>query len=118
MVYVTKGNCDVVHRSVFNKSDGIIPYMTRQENSVLNEMLAKHNKALKDFPNLEELGQYYLHYFQEEIKWIESLPIAYEADDFIIIHAGIENKVNWKETTEDFALCTQEFYNKSILATK
>ncbi|WP_260858022.1 metallophosphoesterase [Bacillus sp. FJAT-22090] len=117
-VYVTKGNCDVVHRSIFNKSDGIIPYMTRQKNSVLNEMLAKHNKTLKEFPKLEELGHYYLQYFREEIDWIESLPIAFETDDFIIIHAGIENKENWKETTEEVALCTQEFYKQEHLAEK
>lgn len=111
-VYVTKGNCDVVHRSVFNGSKGIIPYMNRQENSVLNEMLVKHRKTLEDFTNLEELAHYYHQFFKDEIGWIESLPIAYETDEFIIIHAGIENKEDWIETTEEVALNTQKFLNQ------
>ena len=117
-VFVTKGNCDVVHRYVFDESEGIIPYMKRQKNSILNEMLAKHRKTLDDFTNLEELAHYYRQYFQEEIEWIESLPIAYETDDFIIIHAGIENKGNWRETKEEIALYTQEFYKQEHQAEK
>jgi len=111
-VYVTKGNCDVVHRYVFNGSEGIIPYMNRQKNSILNEMLVKHRKTLEELMDLEELTHYYRHYFKDEIEWIESLPIAYETDEFIIIHAGIENKEDWIETTEEVALYTQEFYNQ------
>ncbi|MEK3979329.1 metallophosphoesterase [Psychrobacillus sp. FSL K6-2836] len=111
-VFVTKGNCDVVHRYVFNGSGGIIPYMNRQKNSVLNEMLAKNRKTLEDFMNLEELAHYYHQYFKDEIEWIESLPVAYETEDFIVIHAGIEKKGNWRETTEEVALYTQEFYNQ------
>ncbi|MFJ8064008.1 metallophosphoesterase [Psychrobacillus sp. NPDC096426] len=117
-VFVTKGNCDVVHRYVFNGSNGIIPYMNRQKNSVLNEMLAKNFKTIDDFTNLEELARYYRQYFQEQIDWIESLPIAYETDDFIIIHAGIENKENWRETKEEVALYTQEFYKQVHQADK
>lgn len=117
-VYVTKGNCDVVHRYVFNGSEGIIPYMNRQKNSVLNEMLAKHHKTLEGFMNLEDLAHYYHQYFQEEIEWIESLPVAYETEDFIVIHAGIEKKGNWRETTEDVALYTKEFYNQEHLEEK
>ncbi|TQR17874.1 metallophosphoesterase [Psychrobacillus soli] len=117
-VYVTKGNCDLVHRYVFHGSKGIIPYMNRQEHSILNEMLANHSKTLDDFNNLEELAHFYRQYFHEEIDWIESLPIAYETDDFIIIHAGIENKENWRETKEETALYMQEFYNQAHQAEK
>ncbi|WP_391209630.1 metallophosphoesterase [Psychrobacillus sp. L4] len=48
-VFVTKGNCDLLHRYVFNGSEGIIPYMKKQQNSFLNEMLASHSKTLDDF---------------------------------------------------------------------
>lgn len=117
-VYVTKGNCDVVHRYVFHGSEGIIAYMNRQKHSILNEMLAKHCKTLDDFTNLEELSCYYRQYFQEEIDWLESLPIAYETDDFIVIHAGLENKDSWRKTTEETALYMQEFYYQGHLAEK
>ncbi|MFJ5768795.1 metallophosphoesterase [Psychrobacillus sp. NPDC093180] len=111
-VYVTKGNCDVVHRYVFHGSEGIIAYMNRQKHSILNEMLTKHRKTIDDFINLEELSCYYRQNFQEEIDWLESLPIAYETDEFIVIHAGLDNKESWRETSEETALYTQEFYNK------
>jgi len=117
-VYITKGNCDVVHRYVFDGSVGIIPYMNKQKNSVLNEMLAMHCKTLDNFTNLEELAQFYSQHFQDEIEWMESLPIAYETDDFIIIHAGIENIEDWHETEESFALHTEAFYEKAHLANK
>lgn len=117
-VYVTKGNCDVVHRYVFHGSEAIISYMNRQKHSILNEMLEKHSKTIDDFINLEELAHYYREYFQEEIEWIDSLPIAYETDDFIVIHAGIGNKENWRETKEEFALNTQEFYEQEHQANK
>lgn len=117
-VYVTKGNCDVVHRYVFDESDGIIPYMNRQKNSVLNEMLTKHCKTIDDFTNLEELAHFYSQYFRDEIEWLESLPIAYETDDFIVIHAGIENMEDWRQTEETFALYAQAFYEQAHQSNK
>lgn len=44
-VFVTKGNCDVLFRYVFNGNEGIISYMKKQKNSILNEMLIKNGKS-------------------------------------------------------------------------
>ena len=43
-VFITKGNCDVVHDYVFNNVEGIKNYMRKRKNSVLNEMLHRHGK--------------------------------------------------------------------------
>ena len=117
-VYVTKGNCDVIYRYVFNGSEGIIPYMNKQPNSVLNEILTLHSKTLDNFCNLTELAHFYGEHFQDEIEWIESLPNAYETDDFIVIHAGIENKEDWYQTEDKFALYIDSFYEKEHQADK
>ncbi|QFF99146.1 hypothetical protein PB01_10065 [Psychrobacillus glaciei] len=117
-VYITKGNCDLVYRYVFNGSKGIIPYMNKQQNSVLNEMLTLHSKTLDDFNNLTELAHFYREYFHDEIGWMESLPNAYETDEFIVIHAGIENIEDWHQTGEEFALYTESFYKKAHQADK
>ena len=117
-VYITKGNCDVVHRYVFNGDKGIISYMNRQKNSVLNEMLSKHDKCHEDFPTLNELADFYRQYFQEELDWLESLPIAYETEDFIMIHAGIENIGKWEQTNEETALYAHAFYEQGHQADK
>ena len=49
--------------------------------------------------------------------WIR-LPIAYETDDFIIIHAGVEDIPDWKETSREFALYAPSFYEKGHQADK
>lgn len=117
-VYITKGNCDVVHNYVFNNVEGIKNYMRQRKNSVLNEMLEQHGKTLDDFATLQELGEFYRRHFGELIDWLDQLPIAYETEDFIIIHAGIEDIPDWKETSEEFALYTPSFYEKGHQANK
>lgn len=117
-VYITKGNCDVVHRYVFNGDEGITSYMKRQKNSILNEMLAKYDKSLEDFAELSQLARFYRQHFHEEIEWLESLPIAYETEEFIIIHAGIEDIKDWKQTEEKTALYARAFYEQGHQAEK
>jgi len=117
-VYITKGNCDVVSRYVFNGVEGIISYMKNHKNSVLNEMLLKYDKSVDEFSNTQELAHFYRQHFKDELEWLESLPIAFETDDFIIIHAGIENIEDWKNTEEQFALSTPAFYEKEHQANK
>ncbi|MFJ7936052.1 metallophosphoesterase [Sporosarcina sp. NPDC096371] len=117
-VFITKGNCDVLFRAVFNEVQGIMSYMNRQKHSILNEMLAKYDQTLDDFSDMQELAQFYRHYFGDELEWLESLPEAFETDDFIIIHAGIENVEDWKLTDEQFALSTPAFYEKEHQAEK
>ncbi|MGE8203601.1 metallophosphoesterase [Heyndrickxia sp. NPDC080065] len=117
-VYVTKGNCDLLHRYVLNDNKEIISYMKKQKNSILNEMLSVFGKSLDDFPRFEDVAGHYREYFQDEIDWIESFPIAYETDEFIIIHSGIENIENWRQTDESIALYGQAFYEKEHQADK
>jgi protein phosphatase len=109
-VFVTKGNCDVVHRYVFNGNEGIIPYIQNRTESILNEMMAKYDKSLDDFLNLQELTVFYKENFSEMINWLESLPIAYETDDYIMVHAGIDNLQDWYETEEATALYAKSFH--------
>ncbi|WP_391209627.1 SH3 domain-containing protein [Psychrobacillus sp. L4] len=49
---------------------------------------------------------------------MESSPNAYETDDFIVIHAGIENIKDWHQTEEEFTLHTESFYEKAHQADK
>ncbi|MEN2767044.1 metallophosphoesterase [Ornithinibacillus xuwenensis] len=109
-IFLTKGNCDVVFRYVFREDEGILPYIKQRKHSILNEMMAIHGKSLDDFSGLKELGEFYHTYFQSEIEWLESLPVAYETRDLIIIHAGIDNHNDWYETDESQALYARAFY--------
>ncbi|MGG0670611.1 metallophosphoesterase [Lederbergia citrisecunda] len=117
-VFITKGNCDVVHDYVFNDVEGIKNYMRQRKNSVLNEMLDRHGKSLDEFATLQKLGEFFREHFVELLDWLDNLPIAYETDDFIIIHAGVEDIPDWKETSREFALYTPAFYEKEHQADK
>ncbi|WP_057767458.1 metallophosphoesterase [Cytobacillus praedii] len=111
-VFVTKGNCDILYRYALAGNENIIPYMKKHKHSFLNEMLKERHQILEDFNDMKELAQFYMSYYKEEIDWIESLPIAFETEHFILIHAGIENRADWKETEESFALSIDSFLDK------
>lgn len=117
-VFVTKGNCDVLFRYVFDNVESSRTYMQRQPNSILNDMLGRYDKTLGDFATLEELGAFYRLHFRDELDWLESLPIAYETDEFIIVHAGIEAIPDWHKTSEEYALSVPAFYEKGHQADK
>jgi protein phosphatase len=117
-VYITQGNCDVLIKYVFNENEHIINYMKKQKYSILNEMLEEKGKNINDFSTLKELCAFYRQYFADEIDWLLSLPTAYETEEYIIIHAGIENIENWKETSVEFATSVPAFYEKGHQANK
>ncbi|MDZ5472867.1 metallophosphoesterase [Bacillus sp. 31A1R] len=117
-VFLTKGNCDVVFRYVFNNLQGIIPYMKRQPYSILNEMINIYGKTIDDFADLKELSKFYRENFGELIDWLESLPNAYETEDFIIVHAALENINDWKETKDEYSLYTYAFGESEHQANK
>lgn len=81
-------------------------------------MLAVYHKSLNDFGNLEQLTQYYRQHFEDILTWLEQLPHAIETEEFIVIHAGIENKEDWQQTQETFALQADAFYEKIIKPTR
>lgn len=47
--------------------------------------------------------------FSQELNFMETLPLAIETKEHIFIHAGIENRPDWENTEERFAL-TQPWY--------
>lgn len=117
-VFVTKGNCDVLYRYIFEGNKNIVKYMKKRKNSILNEMLEEHQQTVEDFGDVQQLAQFYKEHFKKEIDWIEGLPVAYETEQFIMIHAGIENRMDWQETGEDKALSIDSFYDKGHQAKK
>lgn len=56
--------------------------------------------------------------FKEELGFLESLPLAIETEDYIFVHAGIENRPDWQNTSERFALTEPWFFNNTHQAEK
>ncbi|MEH7392880.1 metallophosphoesterase [Bacillus sp. JJ1503] len=117
-VFVTKGNCDILHRYVFMGNEKILNYMKARKNSILNEMLEQGKQSLTHFNQIQQLAQYYETHFKEELNWLESLPVAIETENFILIHAGIEDRADWEETDENFALSVDSFFDRGHQAKK
>ncbi|WP_047980328.1 metallophosphoesterase [Ornithinibacillus contaminans] len=117
-IFLTKGNCDVAFRYVLEEDEEILPYMRWRKNSLLHEMMAKHGKSMEDFSSLAELADYYRTYFSQELAWLESLPTAYELEDYLIVHAGIENRIDWRKTEETNALYIKAFHESGHQADK
>lgn len=117
-VFMTKGNCDVLHQEVFKGSEWITRYMQQRERSILNEMLIKQGKRLEDYSDLQQLGEFYQVHYGELLDWLNELPVAYETDDYIIVHAGLDNILDWSQTSEKSALSIDAFYEKGHQADK
>ncbi|MFD2629446.1 metallophosphoesterase [Oceanobacillus kapialis] len=117
-VFTTQGNCDILFQHVFEGNEGIQNYMANQPHSILHEMLHHHQKRMEDFSTLEELGEFYRKHFSSELDWLGSRPVAYETDAFIIVHAGIENRPDWENTSKQSALAMPSFYEQGHQADK
>lgn len=51
--------------------------------------------------------------------WLESLPIYYETDHYIFVHAGLDpNEYDWKNTKEDFMLWDIKYSYSNVPSTK
>ncbi|SEP55615.1 metallophosphoesterase [Piscibacillus halophilus] len=109
-VFVTKGNCDILHRYVYEGHEGIYDYMKNRKETLLNEMLEIHGKTLDDFSHIKGLSEFYYQNFKEELEWLDSLPVGYETDEFLMIHAGINRTL--EQTDQTTALQIPSFYEK------
>lgn len=66
--------------------------------------------GIDDFgDNFEKKRQRVNEAFSQELNFMETLPLAIETKKHIFIHAGIENRPDWENTEERFAL-TQPWY--------
>lgn len=66
--------------------------------------------GIDDFgDDFEEKRQRVNKAFLQELNFMETLPIAIETKEHIFVHAGIENRPDWENTGEKFAL-TQPWY--------
>lgn len=109
-VFITKGNCDVVFRHVFRGNDIGRQYLNARQKSIMHEMIASTGQSFSEEMPLNKASSIFQDNFEQEIEWLESLPIAYETDDFIIVHAAIDEL--WPNTDEVTALYTSAFYEK------
>lgn len=117
-VFVIKGNGDILIEHVWKGNDAVFDYMKEQSFSLLHDLLREKNARLAEFPTIEHLQSFYKTHFKDELDWLTNLPEAFETEDYIFIHAGIEDRTDWEETSYAHALTVPSFYEQGHQATK
>ncbi|MES5867028.1 metallophosphoesterase [Bacillus cereus group sp. RP32] len=117
-VYVIEGNCEVVVEALVNENPALINYLCTRKNTIFNEWLAELSVTVNEESDICEVKNILMGHFSKEIKWLTELPTAIETEDYIFVHAGLDDKEDWKETERKNAIAMPEFFNKSHRANK
>ncbi|PDM37026.1 serine/threonine protein phosphatase, partial [Bacillus cereus] len=97
-VHVVEGNCEVIVEALVNENPALINYLCTRKNTIFNEWLAQLNINVHEESDIRELKTKLMSHFSKEIKWLTELPTAIETEDYIFVHAGLEDREDWKET--------------------
>ncbi|WP_409294151.1 metallophosphoesterase [Peribacillus sp. SCS-26] len=117
-VYVTEGNCEAIMDHLMEENQELIDYLIAREKSLYNEWLHELRFTLTKDTSIRDVKELLALHYKNEIQWINSLPTAIETEDFIFVHAGIENCEDWRETPRMAALTMPEFLGGSHMAEK
>lgn len=62
--------------------------------------------GITDFPkeNFHQLRAEVAEHFKAELSFMENLPYALETQEHIFVHAGIENRTDWENTSDIYAI--------------
>ncbi|RWS44298.1 serine/threonine protein phosphatase [Bacillus mycoides] len=117
-VYVVEGNCEVVVEALVHENPELINYLCTRKNTIFNEWLEQLNVTINEESDIREVKNILMNHFSKEIKWLTELPTAIETEDYIFVHAGLEDREDWKQTDRKNAIAMPAFYNKSHRADK
>ncbi|HDR8063592.1 metallophosphoesterase [Bacillus thuringiensis] len=117
-VHVVEGNCEVLVDALLNENPGLINYLCTRKHSIFNEWLEQLDFSVHEGTSIREVKEALLSEFSQELYWLTELPTAIETEDYIFVHAGLEDRVDWKETERKNAIAMPEFFYKSHKANK
>jgi len=117
-VHVIEGNCDTLVEDLLEENPKLINYLCTKTNSLLNEWLEQLGYSVTEHSNIQHIKEILTKHFSKEIEWLIKLPTSIETDDYIFVHAGLEDKEDWKETNRNSAISIQSFLDKTHRANK
>lgn len=68
--------------------------------------------------NIENVRQAVKEHFKAELDFLGGLPTAIETQDFIFVHAGLDERADWQETEETDMLCKWRYLDCENLTNK
>lgn len=117
-VHVIEGNCDALVEHLLKENPKLLDYITARGNTLFKEWLDEIGFNLDEKTTIQEVKEILLQQFRNELDWLDSLPTAIETDRYIFVHAGLEDREDWKETERSNALAMPSFLEKSHRAGK
>lgn len=117
-VHVVEGNCEALVEALLNKNPGLINYLCTRKYSIFNEWLSQLDFHINEETDIGEVKDILMSCFSKEINWLTELPTAIETEDYIFVHAGLEDIEDWKKTERKNAFAMPEFFTKSHRANK
>ncbi|ULG72140.1 metallophosphoesterase [Macrococcus brunensis] len=104
-VYVIEGNCDRFFDEL--EEEWLYPYMDYRY-TVAHEFLKETGTTLTDYKTQHDFAEAVLDVYSDHQTWFRNLPTAIETEDYLFVHAGIED--DYLETPREVALTMPEFY--------
>ncbi|WP_409271768.1 metallophosphoesterase [Neobacillus sp. SCS-31] len=117
-VHVIEGNCDALVEHLLNENPKLLDYLAARGNTLIGEWLEEIGYQLNEHSTIQEVKEVLLRHYRKELEWLTNLPTAIETDRYIFVHAGLEDREDWKETDRSKALTMPSFLEKSHRAGK
>ena len=112
-VYILNGNCEwAIHDLVTNPKvvEFMHHYLAKQPNSLLHEILKAENMNYKDYSG-KELQSFFQKRIASILETINSFYTTLESEDYVFVHAGIENRKDYENSDLHILMEQQRFYD-------
>ncbi|MGK0554964.1 metallophosphoesterase [Macrococcus capreoli] len=113
-VHMVLGNCDCIFDEL--EEDYLYGYMQRRH-TIVHEALSKLGKTLDDYTTQSEMAADIRAHFGYLHDVVRDLPLMIEAEDFIFVHAGLDQQ-DYMHTSRYHALNMPYFFEQTHDADK
>lgn len=110
-VWVIRGNVDrwcdfLVHH---DDIDEIMGYINYRPINIFTDWARLEGFDSVNRENHKAIAEIIKNKYSKQLEWLRNLPLAIETEDFIFVHAGIENIPDWKQSKNNYVLFCEEF---------
>lgn len=113
-VYALRGNNDGVLNYLLNPPSrkNALDYIARKPFNILSQMAASLQLPAVTLQNYRDIAAEIERCYEEDIAWLSGLPLAFETEHFVFVHAGMENRSDWQNSCEDSFLRMPWFHTQ------
>lgn len=113
--YVLSGNWEMsLCKAILDEkySESLLSYAKSVSNksSIITTWLKQMNIRLEEVEEPKKIQRILLENYKEDIEFLNNLPYAIETNDHILVHAGIDNSIDWKNSDVEHLLTYKSFY--------